>query len=160
MLAYVTLHPPTNRPRDIPTNNIRSQNILSSVTIFYCDTSTMWHFSTVTFRLCDNFLLWHSDSKWTDCSSTPKSRRIVTLTFRPTVILANPWLWHFVHFGFWFLPLIPCQSYSWFWQMTLSWRYPFNFFVSTHQFRRPRSDQEGVFTGSIFSIIFPIRLLI
>ncbi len=117
----LTLRPPTNRPCDIPTHTIRPPNILSTVTIFYCDTSTMWHFSTVTFRLCDNFLLrhfdyvtfcycdiptltifycdtstmwhfstvtfwlcdnfllWHSVSKWTDCPSTPKSGRFVTL---------------------------------------------------------------------------------
>jgi hypothetical protein len=107
----LTLRPPTNRPRDISTHTIRPPNILSTVTIFYCDTSTMWHFSTLTFRLCDNFLLrhfdhviicycdiptlwqfsivtlrpcdnfllWHSVSKWTDCPSTPKSGRFVTL---------------------------------------------------------------------------------
>ncbi len=69
----LTLRLPTDQPRDIPTHTIRPPNILSTVTIFYCDTSTMWHFSTVTFRLCDNFLLWHSVSKWTDCPSTPKS---------------------------------------------------------------------------------------
>ncbi len=66
----LTLHPPTNRPRDIPTHTICPPNIFcplwqfstatlrpsdifllwqsDSVTIFYCD---MWHFSTVTFRL-------------------------------------------------------------------------------------------------------------
>jgi hypothetical protein len=37
----VTLLPPTNRKRDIPTHTIHPQNILSTVTIFYCDTSTM-----------------------------------------------------------------------------------------------------------------------
>ncbi len=31
--------------------------------------------------------------KWTVCH---------TVIFRPTVILANQWLWHFFHFGFWF----------------------------------------------------------
>jgi hypothetical protein len=40
----LTLRPPTNRPRDIPTHNIRPPNILSTVTIFYCDTSTLRHF--------------------------------------------------------------------------------------------------------------------
>jgi hypothetical protein len=111
----------------------------------------MWHFSTVTFRLCDNFLLWHFDhvtffycdiptlwqfstvtfclkvgrlsvhpKKWTFCH---------TVTFRPTVILATPWLWHFVHFRCWFLPSIPCQSCRRFWQMTISWHYPFNFWT-------------------------------
>ncbi len=70
-----------------------------SVTIFYCDTSSMWHFATVTFWLCDNFLLWHSVSKWTGLSVHPKKWTFCnTVTFRPTVILANPWLWHFVHF--------------------------------------------------------------
>ncbi len=49
------------------------------MTIFYCDTLTMWHFSTVTFRLCDNFLLWHSVTQWMDCPSTPKSGRFVTV---------------------------------------------------------------------------------
>jgi hypothetical protein len=165
----LTLRPPTNRPRDILTHTIRPPNILSTVTIFYwntwpcdifllwhsdfvtifyCNPSTMWHFSTVTFQLCDNFLLWHFDhvtffycdiptlwqfstvtfclkvdrlsvhpKKWTFCH---------TVTFQPTVILANPWLWHFVHFGFWFLPSIPCPSCRWFWQMTISWDCPFN----------------------------------
>ncbi len=165
----LTLRLPTNRPRDLPTHNIRPQNILSTVTIFYCDTLTMWHFSTVTFRLCDIFLLWHSDwqfstvtfrlkvegmfvhpKKWTACH---------TVTLWPTVILANPWLWHFVHFRFWFFPLIPCQSYSWFWRMTISWHYPFNFFAFTHRFRRPRPDR-GCVMGGVFSITFPIRPLV
>jgi hypothetical protein len=77
--------------------------------------------------------------KWTVCH---------TVTFQPTLILANPWLWHFVHFGFWFLLSIPCQSYSWFWQMTTLWHYPFNFFASTDWFRRPRANRgysQGVF---------------
>ncbi len=55
------LHPPKNRPRDFPTHTVRPPNILSTVTIFYCNTLTMWPFSTVTFRLCDNFLLRHFD---------------------------------------------------------------------------------------------------
>ncbi len=149
-----TIRPPTNWPRDIPTHTIRPPNILSTVTIFYCETSTMWHFSTVTFWLCDNFLLWHLDhvtffycdiltlwqfstvtfrlkveglsvhpKKWTFCHTVP---------FRPTVILVNPWLWHFVHFGFPFLPSITCPSCRRFWQMTISWHYPFNFRTSTH----------------------------
>ncbi len=58
-MGALTLRPPTNRPRDIPTHTICPQNILSTVTIFYCDTLTMWHFSTVTFWLCYNLLLWH-----------------------------------------------------------------------------------------------------
>jgi hypothetical protein len=96
----LTLRPPTKRPHDIPTHTICPPNILSTVTIFYCDTATMWHFATVTFRLCDNFLLWHSVSKWTGLSVHPKKWMFChTVTFRPTVILANPWLWHFVHFG-------------------------------------------------------------
>ncbi len=37
----LTLHPPTYQPRHIPTHTIRPPNILSTVTIFYCDTSTM-----------------------------------------------------------------------------------------------------------------------
>ncbi len=146
-----------------------------SVTIFYCDTSTMWHFATVTFRLCDNFLLWHFDlvtfcycdiltlwqfstvtfhlkvdglfvhpKKWTFCH---------TVTFRPTVILANPWLWHFVHFGFPFLPSIPCPSCCRFWQMTISWHYPFNFWTSTHWFGRLRPGR-GYAKGVFFRLFF------
>jgi hypothetical protein len=75
MQGALMLRPPPNRPRDIPTHTIHLiclQNILSTVTIFYSDTSTMWHFSTVTFWLCDNFLLWHFDPKWMDYLSTPK----------------------------------------------------------------------------------------
>ncbi len=93
----------------------------NSVTIFYCNTSTMWHFSTVTFRLCDNFLLWLLDHvkffycdiptlwqfstvtfhlKMDRLSVHPKKWTVChTVTFWPTVILPNPWLWHFVHFG-------------------------------------------------------------
>jgi hypothetical protein len=50
------------------------QNCLSAVTVYYCDTST----------------LWHSDPKWTDCSSTLKWMVCHSVTFNPTVILANP----------------------------------------------------------------------
>jgi hypothetical protein len=132
----------------------------------------MWHFSTVTLRLCDNFLLWHFDhvtffycdiptlwqfSTVTFClkvdglSLHPKKWTVChTVTFRPTAILANPWLWHFVHFGFWFFLSIPCPS--WFWQMEISWHCPFNFFASTHQFRRPRSDRYA--KGVSFQLFF------
>ncbi len=112
--------------------------IFCPLTIFYCDTSTMWHFSTVIFRLCDiptlwrfstatlrpcdNFLLWHFDhvtffycdipTLWqfstvtfhlkVDGLSVHTKKWMVchTVTFQPTVILANPWLWHIVHFRF------------------------------------------------------------
>jgi hypothetical protein len=47
----LTLRPPTNRPCHIPTHTVRLQNFLSTMTISYCDTSTMWH-----------FLWWHSNS--------------------------------------------------------------------------------------------------
>ncbi len=36
-----TLRTPTNRPCDIPTHTICPPNILSTVTIFYCDTLTL-----------------------------------------------------------------------------------------------------------------------
>ncbi len=124
----------------------------------------LWQFTTVTLRPCDIFLLWHSDSvtfstvtfrlkvdrlsihpkKWTFCH---------TVTFRPTVILANPWLRHFVHFGFPFLRSIPCPSCRWFWQMTISWHYPFNLWTSTHWFGRLRSGRgysKGVFLRLFF----------
>ncbi len=39
-LGALTLRPPTNRPRDIPTHTIRPPNIPSTVTIYYCDNST------------------------------------------------------------------------------------------------------------------------
>jgi hypothetical protein len=44
---------------------------------------------------------------------------------------------------------IPCLSYSWFWQMTILWHYPLNFFASTYRFRRPRSDR-----GCLFNYFF------
>jgi hypothetical protein len=94
-------------------------------------TFQLWKFSTVTFCLKVDGLSIHP-KKWTVCH---------TVTFWPYVILANPWLCHFVHFGFWFFLSIPCRSCSWFWQMTFLWHYPFNFFASTHRFRRPRSDR-------------------
>ncbi len=102
---------------------------------FYCDIPTLWHFDTVTFRLKVDGLFVHP-KKWTVCH---------TVTFWPTVILANPSLWHFVHFWFWFFSSIPCLSYSWFWQMTFLWHYPLNFFASTYRFRRPRSDRGCLF---------------
>ncbi len=132
------------------------------VTIFYCDTATMWHFSIVTFWLCDNFLLWHVDHVTFFYCDILTLWQFSTVTFRlkvdglsvhpkmwtfchtvnsDTVILSNPWLWHFVHFGFWFFPSIPCPSCIWFWQMTISWHCPFNFLASTHWFGRLRSDR-------------------
>ncbi len=117
------------------------------VTFFYCDIPTLWQFSTVTLGLCDIFLLWHSDSVTIFyCDIPSQSGQIVrppqkvdvchTVTFRPTVILANPWLWHFVHFGFPFLPSIPCQSCRRIWQMMISWHCPINFWT-------PHTDSGG-----------------
>ncbi len=74
---------PTNRQRDIPTHTIRPPNILSSVKIFYCDTLTMWHFSTVTFRLCDNFLLRHFDHVTFFYCDIPTLWQFPTVTLRP-----------------------------------------------------------------------------
>jgi hypothetical protein len=85
------LRPPTNRPRDIRTHTIRPPNILSTVTIFYCDTSTLWHFSTVTFRLCDNFLLWHFDHVTFCYCDIPTLWQFSTVTLRPCDIFL---LWH------------------------------------------------------------------
>jgi hypothetical protein len=148
----------------------------------------MWHFSTVTFQLCDNFILWHFDhvtflycdipTLWQFSTFTfhlkvdglsvhPKSGQFVTLWHSDSLIfLSNPWLWHFVHFGFWFFLAIPFQSCSWFWQMTILWlwqmtilwlwqmtilwHYPFNLLPL-----RPRSDR-GYASGVGFYIIFQI----
>jgi hypothetical protein len=70
---------------------------------FYKTFRPLWQFTTVTLQPCGNFLLWHSDPKWTGCSSTNKWMDCHSVTLPPTVILANPWLWHFVLFLFWFL---------------------------------------------------------
>jgi hypothetical protein len=132
----------------------------------------MWHFSTVTFRLCDNFLLWHFDhvrffhcdipTLWQFSTETlrlkvdglsihPKKWTVChTVTFWPTVILANPWLWHFVHFGFWFLPSITCRSCSWFWQMMILWHYPFNF-LPAHTDLRGLDLAGGMQRGCFFN---------
>jgi hypothetical protein len=148
---------------------------IPTLTIFYCNTSTMWHFATVTFRLCDNLLLWHFDHVTFFYCDIPTLWQFSTVTFRlkvdwlsiypkkwmfchtvtfwPTVILANPWLWHFVHFGFPFLPSIPFPSCCRFWQMMISWHYPFNFWTSTHWFRRPRSGR-GYSKGVFFQLVF------
>ncbi len=115
----------------------------NSVTFFYCDIPTLWQFSTVTFRLKVDGLSVHP-KKWTFCH---------TVTFQPTVILANPWLWHFVHFGFPFLLSIPCPSCRRFWQMKISWHYPFNFRTSTHWFGRLRSCR-GYAKGVFFRLFF------
>ena len=90
-MGTLTLRPPTNRPRDIPTHTICPPNILSTVTIFYCDTSTMWHFSTVTFRLCDNFLLRHFDHVTFCYCDIPTLWQFSTVTLRPCDIFL---LWH------------------------------------------------------------------
>ncbi len=45
----LTLRSPTNRPCDTQTHMKHPQHFLSTVTIYYCDTSTLWWFSTVTF---------------------------------------------------------------------------------------------------------------
>ncbi len=90
-IGTLTLRPPTNRPRDIPTHTICPPNILSTVTIFYCDTSTMWHFSTVTFRLCDNFLLRHFDHVTFCYCDIPTLWQFSTVTLRPCDIFL---LWH------------------------------------------------------------------
>jgi hypothetical protein len=181
-LDVTSTHKPTMRhsdPHHMSTQHfVHCDNFLlrhfDHLTFFYCDIPTLWHFSTVAFRLCENFLLWHFDHvtffycdiltlwqfstvtfrlkvdglsvhlKWTVCH---------TVTFRPTVILANPWLWHFVHFGFWFFLSIPCSSCSWFGQMMISWHYPLNCFASTHRFRRLRSDR-GYLKGVFFKLFF------
>ncbi len=83
----LTLRPPTNQPHDIPTHTIRPPNILSTVTIFYCDTLTMWHFllwqfSTATLRPCDIFLLWHSNSVTIFYCNTSTMWHFSTVTFR------------------------------------------------------------------------------
>jgi hypothetical protein len=83
----LTLRPPTNRPRDIPTHTIHPPNILSTVTIFKCDTSTMWHFSTVTFRLCDNFILQHFDHGTFFYCDIPTMWQFPTVTLLPCDIL-------------------------------------------------------------------------
>jgi hypothetical protein len=87
----LTLRPPTNRPHDILTHTIHPPNILSTVTIFYCDTSTMWHFSTVIFRLCDNFLLPHFDYVTFFYCDIPTLWQFPTVTLRPYEIFL---LWH------------------------------------------------------------------
>ncbi len=80
IFGALTLRPPTKRPRNIPTHTICPPNILSTVIIFYCDTLTMWQFSSVTFWLCDNFLLWHFDHvTFFYCDIPSQSGRIVRL---------------------------------------------------------------------------------
>ncbi len=154
------LRPPRNQPHDIPTHTIRPPNILSTVTIFYCNTSTMWHFSTVTFWLCDNFLLRHFDHvTFFYCDIPSQSGQI----FRPPQKVDH--LSHcdiptHCHFGqpmavtfCRFLPTILCPRCRRFWQMMISWHYPFNFWTSTHRFGSPRSGRgyaKGVFFRSFF----------
>jgi hypothetical protein len=83
----LTLRPPTNWPCNRPTHMKRQQNFLSTVTIYHYDTF-----------YCDIrpkvYGLFVHPKKWTVRHS---------MTFWTTVILANTWLWHFVHFWFWFL---------------------------------------------------------
>jgi hypothetical protein len=69
-LGTLTFHPPTNRPRNIPTHTIHPPNILSTVTIYvllwyfdpltfyYCDRWTQWQFITVTLWTFNILLLW------------------------------------------------------------------------------------------------------
>jgi hypothetical protein len=58
LTGALTIRSPTKRPRDIPTHMIHPLNIPSTVTIYYCDTSTLEHF-TVTDRISDILLLQH-----------------------------------------------------------------------------------------------------
>ncbi len=101
IFGALTLHPSTNWPRNTSTS--RPRNFLSTVTIYFCDTSTLWQFSTVTFWPKVDGLFVH-----------PKKSMVChSVTFQPTVILANPWLRHFVHFGFWFmLGFLPLKRLS------------------------------------------------
>ncbi len=162
-LDVTSTHKPTTRHSDPHHTStkyfVHCDNFLlwhfDYVTFFYCDILTLWqfllwHFDHVTFFYCDIPTLWH----FSTVSVHPKKWEVChTVTFRPTVILANPWLWHFVHFGFWFFPAIPCQSCSWFLQMTILWHYPFNFLASTHWFRRLTSDR-GFSKGVFFRLFF------
>jgi hypothetical protein len=44
----LTLRPPTNWPRNTLSHTKHPQNFLSTMTIYYCDTSNLWQCSTVT----------------------------------------------------------------------------------------------------------------
>ncbi len=93
LTGALTLRPPNNEPRDIPTLTKSPQNFCP---LWQCTTVTLQpseNFFTVTFWPKVDGLFVHL-KKWTVCHS---------VTFHPTVILANPWLWHFIHFWFWFL---------------------------------------------------------
>ncbi len=153
------LRPPTNRLCNIAIHILHPEKILSTVIIFYCDSSTMWHFSTVTFRLCDNFLWWHFDNVTFFYFDIPtQSGRIVPPPWKVDSlshcdILTNC---NFVQsIAVTFCPLwiltFPVDTLSKL-QLILTndylVNYPFNFFASTYRFRRPRSDRgcaEGCF---------------
>jgi hypothetical protein len=100
VLGALTLRPPTNRPRDIPTHTIHfvhCDNFLlrhfDHVTFFYCEILTLWQFYTVTLRPCDIFLLCHSDSVTIFYCDTSTMLHFSTVTFR---LCDNYLLWHSV----------------------------------------------------------------
>ncbi len=134
------------------------------VTFCYCDIPTLWQFSTVTLRPCDILLLWHSDSVTIFyCDIPTQSGRIVHPPQKVDVFshcdipthcyFGQPMAVTFVHFEFPFLPLIPCPSCRRFWQMMISWHYPFNFWTSTHWFGRLRLGR-GYAKGVFFWLFF------
>jgi hypothetical protein len=169
------LRPPTNWPCDIPTHAIRPPNILSTVKIFYCNTLTLWHFSTVTFGLCDNFLLWHFDHVtffYCDiptlvtifyCDILSLSGRIVRPPEKvdglshcdiPTHCnFGQPMAVTFCPLWISISPEDTLSNCSRFWQMTILWHYPVNFWASTHWFRRQRSGR-GYAKGVFFWLFF------
>ncbi len=120
--------------------------------VYYCDILPLWQFSTVTLRPCKFFLLWHSDTVTIFyCDILSQSGQIVRppqkvdgLSYCDISTHCNfgqPMAETFCPLRILISSVIPCQSCSWCWQMTILWHYPFNFFASTHQFRRYRSDR-------------------
>ncbi len=64
----------------------------------------LWQFSTVTFQPKVGRIVC-PPQKWIVCHS---------VTLRPAVILANPWLWPFAPFWFWFLLcFLPFKRLAW-----------------------------------------------